>query len=435
MNNTGNLVDNRSLRRPIKVGILFSVFTILLYEFGIYKYQLINPILLNIFLLVANIMMYVGFISGAQKSYSYRFDSSISINVVIKALFWISLVVAIPKFMIFTGVRSFSISEIVGRMMYASHNALEVYMEKNELRSVTGIWVYINYLNVLVGPLYWAYMLLSMYFWKNLSTLKKLGTLLIWFLYIAQYVVCGTNVGVFLFVINYGIVYLVRRNREGIGRKLKVSEKIGIIVIVVFVFVLLAAYFNMTMSSRIDDNIESKRAILDTNSFLWRITPAPFHELLAYFTRYLASAYQALDFSFSIPFDSTLGVGHSFFLLDNIDPERDGWWMRTYNMKMDQLFHWDYYTNWHTPYVWFANDVSLFGVPFLLFILLRYFGKAWRKFMVTGNVISFLVEFISFISANNLVFQQSDTMMAFWLLLILNKTIKNKRWVLSPNAI
>lgn len=434
------MVNKVKLRRPIKIGILFSVITIVFFEFGIYKFYFINKTAFNIFLLVTNVLMYAGFIFGTQQKPIQRFTSSISINKVVRGLFWIALIVSIPKFIIFTGIDTLDPMIILNKMLYASSNALDVYMEKNSLHNVSGVWRYINYVVVLMGPFYWAYTPLALLYWKHLSLFKKICSSFIWFLFCAQYVLCGTNVGVFLFFITFGVVYVIRRKRERGNMQLSKSEKISVLIVVAFVIFVLGAYFNMTMGSRISDHIDDKRFSLDTENWMWLITPEPLRQLLAYFTRYVASAYTALSMSFSVPFDSTCGVGNSFFLLDNIDPDRNGLWMNTYNMKLEKIFAYNFYANWHTPYVWFANDVSLFGVPFLFFLLFRYFGKAWRSFLETGNIVSFLifmlfVEFMSFISANNHVFQQSDTLFAFWLLFFLNLATKRVNWKFYNEAI
>ena len=192
----------------------------------------------------------------------------------------------------------------------------------------------------------------------------------------------------------------------------------------------------MTMGSRIGDSIGS----IDKDSLFWILTPPPFRNLVCYITKYLTHAYQAVAYSFSVPFESTYGFGHSFYLLDEFDPYHTWLWPRTYNIKIDALFHYDWYSNWHTPYVWFANDVSHFGVPVVFFFLFRFFGRAWRRYRETGNVVSFLVfmmfvEFITFISANNQIFQDNVTLIAFWVLVILHRITRKTQFILTTSAI
>lgn len=427
----------KTLTRPINIGIAFSVFTIILYEFGIYDYPVPNRIEFYFFLLAANLCMYAGFINGMNSYEECVKDQSYNLGRIVTILFWVALLASIPQFMIFTGVRTFSISEIMVKMYVAYEDALDLYMDKQNLDNATGIWMYINWLVVLTGPLSWAYRILAMLYWKELSLFKKIGTTFIWFLFLSQYITNGTNVGVFLFFISFGVIYFVKKDSRNITEK-KYSW-IGAIVVGALVLITLASYFSMTMGSRIGDQIDGDIPVDEDNLF-WIITPEPMRNLLAYFTRYLASAYNALALSFSVPFDTTFGVGHSSFLLNNFDLRHEYLWPKTYIIKLDEAFQWDWYANWHTPYVWLANDFSFWGVPFILFFLFSFFGYSWRKYKETGDVVSFLVfmlyvEFMSFISANNIVFQQPDTMMAFWILLVLNYTTRNIRWIYNLDEI
>lgn len=425
-----------AINRPIKIGLFFSIFTIILFEFGVYEFNVPNKLQFYIFLAVCNIAMYIGFTNGTTYFKEDKITRQLSINKIMRFLFWISLVLAIPKFLLFTGLRSVSFSTILYKIGQASTDALSLYMEKGQSGNATGIWRYINWITVLFSPLHWAYIPLSMYYWKNLRLWTKIGTIFIYFFWCAQYIVAGTNVGVFLFVINLGVVFMIKRTSQGKKGKKKLFNRIVVIVIALLTITLLAGFFNMTMTSRIGDDT----GWVDTSSLFWILTPPPYRNLVCYFTSYLAHAYQALAYSFSIPFESTYGFGHSFYLLDEFDPKHTWLWPRTYNIKIDSVFHYNWYSQWHTPYVWFANDVSHYGVPIVFFFLFRFFGRAWRRFKETGNIVSFLifmmyVEFISFISANNQIFQANVTMIAFWILVFLNYTTRKSQFNLSSNAI
>lgn len=430
----------KQLKRPIKIGLLFSIFTVLLFEFGVYYYDAPNKGIMYLFLIVCHISMYLGFLQGIKKEPSHSCSREFSVIKILNALFWIALLVAVPKFIIYTGGRILSFNEIVVRMAMSFEDSASLYMEHNlEHVNASGIWRYINWIVVLFSPLHWAYIPLSMYYWKQLNLIRKTGSIFIYFLYCFQFIATGVNVGVFVFVIYFGVIYVLKRNEsvKKASRQKRIFNRLFIVVIIVLVVVTLASYFNLTMSSRLGDNVGGSRNI-NQNSLLWKITPLPLRNLVCYFNSYLAHAYNALAYSFSLPWDSTYGFGYSFYLLDEFDPAQTWLWPRTYNMKMEIAYGWDHWAKWHTPYVWFANDVSHFGVPVVLFILFKFFGSAWRKFKETGNVISFLifilfVNFVSFISANNQVFQANSNFLAFWFLVILNRLYKNVKWILPSD--
>lgn len=434
-----NTISKKQLKSPIRVGILFSIFTIIIFEFGVIEQIIPNRFQFYLFLIVCNFAMYFGFVRGANHTKLYSASRFFSINKIVSFLFWIALIVAVPKYLIFTRDNTLSFSEIIARFAVASTDSASLYMEHNQGENVTGFLRYINYIVVFLSPLYWAYTPLSLYYWKNLKLYKKIGSLFIYFLYLAQHIVTGVNIGVFRFVVVLGIVYVVKTSisAEGKAMRKRFFSRLAIIIMVVLVGVVFASYFNMTMSSRIGDNIGND---VDRNSVFWVLTPPPLRNLVYYFTSYMTHAYNALIFSFTVPWECTYGLGHSFYLLDEFDPNQTWLWPRTYNMKLESLYGWDHWVKWHTPYVWFANDVSHFGVPVVLFFLLRYFGRAWRRFKESGNLISFLifmlfVEFMSFISANNILFQSNTAVITFWLLVLLNRIFRSVQWQITSNEI
>ncbi len=436
--------DKKTYRMPIRVTLIFSALTILLYEFGAYDYPSINKWQLYAFLFAANLAMYIGFVYGAQRipkqaASAVRFP----IEGLMRVLFWISLVVAVPKFILYTGMYDLDFGRIAENIRVFFSSAQDIYEARQELSSAVGIWRYINYGVVLAGPFYWAYMMLSMLFFGKLSTFKKVGTVFIWVIYLLQYLCTGTNVGFFDFFISFAVIYVVRQLAFSTEeqRKKRSERKLNkkTVIIILLVIAILIAVFSIVMQSRIGDQylknvrIGNRTAKLDEDSFLWRITPAALKPLLAYLTRYLAQPYNALAMAFGCEFDSTLGLGNSWFILDNLGSLSDDWWARTYNMKLDDTFGYGYYGNWHTAYLWFANDVSFFGVPILFMIMFAYFGKAWRIFLDTKDVSAFLVfmlfvKMVYFISANNQVFMNSDTLFAFVALLVLRIFSRNYRW-------
>ena len=83
-------------------------------------------------------------------------------------------------------------------------------------------------------------------------------------------------------------------------------------------------------------------------------------------------------------------------------------------------------------YAWWASDVSFVGIPVVMYFVMYGFGSAWRSFIKTKNVYAFLfffliVRFFMYISANNQVFMQYDTLNAYVFMLIAWKLSKKPR--------
>lgn len=415
---------------PVKVALAYSFFTVFLYEFGPYNFPPINKGWLYLFLFVCNVAIYAGFKLGAS-SYETKTARVVNVNRLMKVLTIIAIIVCVPKFIIYTGFYSNPIGQIAyGVSAFLSGMSDQLYMARQELYSATGVWRYINYGIILLGPFHWAFIPLSFYFWKRLCGVQKICSIIVYTFYLLQYVCTGTNVGIFDFIVTFFVIRVIKKELESNKRHKKNPKKIrNTILIITGVFMVLYA-FDFVMGSRIGDEtgsvpIGGGYAYLNKNSFLYENAPNVLKPVLLYLTRYLSVPYHALSLSFNVPFDSTFGFGYSWFLLDNM-PFSHELWERTYMMKMEGMFNYSHWASWHTAYLWFANDVSHIGVPIVLFVLCRLFGRAWKRFITSGCVVSLLqfllfVKFVLFISANNQVFQASDHLFAFWILFLLSK--------------
>lgn len=414
---------------PIKAALIFSCITFILYLWGPYNFPAVNRIELFLFLTACNMAMYTGFSSGVKHyrkpNRVFAFSSSKIINI----LFIIAIIISVPKFLLYTHFTSNPLTQtILAVQMFFSGSANDLYITRQDYGNVSGIWVFINYAVVLFGAFHWMYIPLSMFFWKKLSKVKKIGSLIIYLFFVLQYICTGTNVGLFEFILSIFVVRIARNIYDHKKEKKINKKKVVALVLLVLIAVLFA--FDFVMQSRIGDKTDyvplgNADAYLDINSPLYIITPNAIKSVLCYATRYVSLPYYALEKSFEVPFNTTFGFGYSWFLLDNI-PGSSFLWNRTYMMQMESMFHYNHWSSWHTAYLWFANDVSHFGVPFVLFFIYRIFGRSWISFLNTGNIASFLmfmlfVKMSVFISANNQVFQASDHLFAFWIIYLLSK--------------
>lgn len=428
---------------PIRIALMYSFVTFVLYAFGPFSFPYLNRTLLCVFLVVTNMAMYLGFKKGVSaKVYVPQTKlKTVNLDLFINTLFWISLMICIPEFMIKTGYLSLNFNQLKLDLFTFFSSALDLYMNKLERPRVEGVWSYINYFVVLGSPFLWAYTSIAVLFWSRLSSFKKVLTCFIWITRLMIYVSTGTNVGLFDFFLTIGFAIAIK-NYLGISKrgipKLDSGTKKSILIIVLSVYIVLMI-FDTSMGSRIGDSYIKGSGIgpyainYNENSFLLQLLPASVHPLLAYITKYVAQSYIALEACLDLPFRSTFGFGYSRFLLDNMGPFSLDLWERTYPMQLEKLYHYDHNIYWHTAYCWFANDVSFIGVPFIFYHLFAYFGRAWRRFIETFNLISFLqfmifVKMIIYLSANNQVFQGYETFLAFWILFIMNKYSNNYNW-------
>lgn len=435
--------DSKYLKRPIKYAIIFSLVTFWLYLYGPYKYPDINRGILTVFILGTNLCMYWGFSFGTKYALSCNHKSLIKKNVsgntstflgysysqILNFLFWIALIVCVPKFILYSGAYSMSLSTLLSKVSDFFSSAQDIYVARQTLKNATGIWKYINYFIVLTGPLYWAYTPLALYSWGELKTGKRIGSIVIWLFYLMQYLITGTNVGFFDLFLTVLVVTFIKSWLK--NKSKRVRRKKRPILLFIIIAILLFSVFNIVMQSRIGDqylkggSLGSNRYYFNTDSIIWKIVPPTFVSMISYLTRYLANSYNAVAYALSMPFKCTYGLGHSWFVLDNLGSSlSEALWARTYNMQIEAAYGFGHYGNWHTAYLWFANDVSFLGLPILFFFLYYYFGRAWKRYVEERDLFCFLrfmifVKMSYFISANNQIFQNSDTLFAFWILAVL----------------
>ncbi|MDD1792382.1 hypothetical protein LRP50_04485 [Enterovibrio sp. ZSDZ42] len=138
---------------------------------------------------------------------------------------------------------------------------------------------------------------------------------------------------------------------------------------------------------------------------------------------YISQGYKGMSISLDEPFDSTYGVGHSVFL-QRVFEDYLGFDVRerTYQRKITD--RWDENVYWHSAYSYFANDVSFYGVTFVMLALGFYFSKVVNAALFKGNFVAklllplFALMFL-YLPANNQVFGFLENMMSFWVLTLM----------------
>lgn len=432
-----------TLLRPLYLGLGYTISTLALFLWGPYVYTNFAGIWLYVFLFAVYYAIYRGFTLGVRSTVPlYINNKAFPLRKTTNILFWLSLILAVPKFEIYSGFPELNPTFLLARAAFFFTDAQSLYLDKFDSADLTGIWRYINWVIVISGPFTWAYTFFAILNWKNLSLFKKLGTIFIWLMYSLEYLITGTNFGLFDLVISIGMSFSAIKVRSSLtkvhfsNKKGKKGNK-GALLVAVGVVALLVFIFNTSMSSRIGETYENSGGEVagvaspyNPNSFILRLTPVPLQPVLSYTTSYVSQPYSPLSLAMTVDYSPIFGVGHSKFLLDNM-PEY--FWNNTYQVKLEKQFGYDRGNGWHTAYTWFANDVTFFLVPFLFFFLFLLYGKAWKEYVVTGNIGAFLVfmlfiKMVFFLSANNQVFQGSSTMFAFWILLFSRRYFRSFDW-------
>lgn len=107
---------------------------------------------------------------------------------------------------------------------------------------------------------------------------------------------------------------------------------------------------------------------------------------------YLGQGFYGLSLALEETFDSTFGIGHSSFVMSQIErySSSPDFLDRSFIYKIDER-GWPRKTSWSSAYTWIANDLSFIGTVIAMFLWGFLLSVAWRDFMREENYSAYLV--------------------------------------------
>jgi hypothetical protein len=139
---------------------------------------------------------------------------------------------------------------------------------------------------------------------------------------------------------------------------------------------------------------------------------------------YLSGGYYHASLTFDLEFQSTFMVGNNPSLIGLALLFGNDVWNRTYMHRLQVARGVDELGVWHSAYTWYANDVSYYGVPLVVFGLAYFFGFSWSRarrgdflsgivFIIFGNMLLFLFANNTYLSS---VFYSFMFLLPFWII-------------------
>ena len=280
--------------------------------------------------------------------------------------------------------------------------------------------------------------------WERLSIFQKTSALFISLIPIFATISVGTNKLVLdtLLVFSFALLIHALSRKKGYKIQSLFKRKI-LIVFIISLSLFFPFYFNKSMSERSSTfsymenqtkpgnitilpnvNIDSP-----TNDFYKNINPK-LTNFLVKVDFYLVQGYYGMSLAIDEEFETTYGIGHSIFLLDqfkyffNIDLIS-----RTFQYKIND--EWHRLVQWHSFYSQIANDVGFYGVSIVMFILGYLLSAIFRSAIIDNNLVAksmiplFVIMFI-YMPANNQVFNFMETLFSFIFLFIIWKFFSYK---------
>lgn len=335
----------------------------------------------------------------------------------IKAIILVGTVVALVKLSVYTSIETWSIAHVLDGLEASLRDPGTTYFNSLEGDHASGpiIW-----LIVLLSPISWSAFAVSVAYFGRLNLKFRILIIVLFLAECLRWVLEGRNKGPFDLVIIVAVIVWVRVC-QGRIKKEKAATRSHLSGVFVTACVLGAiALFTRAIASRTDNF----RAVHVTNSGpLLDWIPSWLQPTFIALTMYLGQGYHALSYVPQVEWTPTFGVGHSLFLSLRLDAYFGfDIVLQTYQAKLS-VFGIDPNVNWHSLYVWLANDVHWLGVIPLMFVLGRFCARALLRAVFNDSasdyaMVALVGISLAYLPANAQVFQEPTTFVAFWGLLI-----------------
>jgi hypothetical protein len=426
----------RNLLLPMRMVQIYLTLSVLLYFAGPLKWPTQNPLLLLVFLLLAQLSLYLGYRCSIRRLNS-EVDSSSEVaspSFLIKAAIVVSSVYLAFFLIRYSGVEALRVGALIEKMRTALENPAIAYAEKWDIEHFGG--KLLTYSAIALSPLWWSALPLSLMYFKKLGAIFKIMAL--WIILVTPFsaLATGTNKGVVDWIIIIASIVFIKslgKRNDGLlqppGRKVR-KRALGIIVVAIVLITLAVAVFSFNIGARIGshwDTPEFSTGIvpIDFDSLAMRLCPSGLQPTLVYLASYIDQGYYALSLAFPLPWTPTLGAGSSGFIKINVLREMLGIDISpyTYQGKMEKRYGWLAGRNWPSIYLDFANDVHFVGVIFLLFLLGFFFAEIVKDAVVHKRPVAIVILCLLFMAfiyfpANNQIGNSGYTFVPFFILSI-----------------
>ena len=401
---------------PLRFSLRFLIFTELLVWFGPIKYDIPNSPLLILYLLILNLSLYLGYRSGVRNFSPSKISLSIPLIQVVCVLGAFHVVLELIHMWTSHGL-SISLSTIVN----AIFNPGEAY------HSSTMVNVESPALLTLLSPFGAAVLPLGIFYWKKIPKSFRALIAFVILVELVSWLGIGTRKGILdVFLI---IVFLaLAANHQCITNK-RSYRKIKIaITLAVIVFVFYFVYSNVSRGGYELKDILYVDINSDIRSFYTQYCPFWLCIVLVSITSYLCQGYYALGLGLDLGILPLAPLGMSWFTMliasmFGYDPMPSTYMAHLVEYGIDPKI------NWHTIYLWLANDVSFIGVPFLIYFIGKLFSITWCDTVAGKNYLapitfSLMLIMVFYFFANNQVLSFSFIPFVLFLSIYLMTRIK-----------
>lgn len=424
---------------PIIFFQIYLSFSVFLFLFGPWSWEVNNPIFLYGYLSLAQISILIGYLlswpslkkytSEKFKKTNRKFGGHLKIfNVCII----INLLFLIPTSLSRTG-------DYFPNIYAGILNPGLAYNLNYERLENGNAFQFIEYLRLILSFFLVSFFPLAISYWGLLSGQKKLITLLLIFFNISIFISTGTNKGIADFVVTTPWLILLAINSGSSKFNSNFRKIIYLFIALFLAFILFFSFGQLQREGGVGElgvfNTGRTLIYADRDSGISQYLP--YVVLVGYesIARYVCQGYYALSLSLEISHPLTLGFGGSMFLARNADALFSTNFFTTQSLPalLEQESGWGMFSLWHSIYPWLISDFGLLGSLLVMMIFAYLLGKAWGKSICTLDPLWITVFFnmlilFFYIPANNQIFQSAETTCCLLLVLIIFGLRRQTHW-------
>lgn len=387
---------------PFYFLIGFNLLTLLLFVVSPFNYYGGNVLLVQIYILVNLLTLSLGYIAGCMFGQKLNTRNKVFIfkeNIFSNFIFGFY---CLTFFIKYAYLLRFSIFDWSGMISYLAIGwadpQLGYQLSVDNIRPFTVPWSIYFFTSIFHS----LFFINGFIFWKKFNKYFKLIFILFLLLEISFWYGRGTNFGIIMLALTLFF------SRLQYITKLNFKLVLGS----VFLFVLTLMVFYTIMSFRSSTNAEVDlnplipvNANINYNSAVLKLFPTSAWSTILLIFSYLTQGYYHLSYAFDLPFTFTYFSGYSFASLDFAKLIGFDFYNDTYIYKLNK-FGIDPTINWHSAYLWYANDVSLLGVPFVIFFMGFLTALFWVMADRTKDIL-YRIMFVIF--STNIIFLFANT--------------------------
>lgn len=390
----------------LKVLLYFNIFTLVMY--------VITPLsinsgyrIINVFYITLNIlMMALGFRQGRLKTNNLIHQSGVNVSTRIfnfVLFFYVCTFTIRYSYMLY--LPPFDFNALINRI---SIGVADPYLGRSFIHGVRTIPWTIFFLTSIIDSVFFIYALIC---WNQLKRFSKVIIVLLLVFECLYSLGTGTNFGIIMLVACVFLAILMQIPYETLSKRIVL--KICLLGFIALTFVIYI--FSYNMEGRSGGNFENlsggdylalgSSVSINTNAFIDAL-PYRLQVLLLFIFSYLTQGYMFLENIYELDFHwggffgnnpALQSLAQDFLFLN---PE-----MNSYQMQMEKLGV-DSYVNWHSCYLWLANDFTILFVPFVVYYIAKFASAALHMFrtsrdLSSGIVFVVLANMLLFMFANN----------------------------------